>query len=84
MNEKATCKAALAKYRDLTKLTVEAQVALLDLLMHPDCTDEQVLEAVHARRKTVSLMRTARDTLVHALRGAGMTWEANALARARI
>lgn len=81
---KARCKAALAKYKDLMELTAEAQVKMLELLMHPDCPDAEVLKVIHTRRKAMEQMRAARDTLVRALHKAGMAWEANALAKTRI
>lgn len=82
--KKAMCKKALATYKELTKLTVEAQVKMLELLMHPECEDSMALEVIHTRRKTMEQMRQARDTLVQKLFEAGLTREGNYLAEARI
>ena len=84
IDKKERCKEAMAKYKELTKLTVDAQVKLLELLMHPECEDSMALEVIHTRRKAMAQMRQARNTLVEKLHEAGMTREANALAEARI
>jgi ribosomal silencing factor RsfS len=82
--KQAKCKQALRNYVQLVKITAEAQVKMLELLMHPECTDEMVLAAIHTRRAAMARMREARETLTAKLYEANMNREANALARTPI
>ena len=68
---------AMANYREWVKVMGKADRLLLELITHPDSTDEQILQCAHERRTSTQSMRKAREQIIRAGYEAGLTMETN-------
>ena len=66
-----------ANYKELVKLNKQAEAKMLQLLLHPECTDEMALQVIRARREATAQMAKVREQVRQAMYKGGMVLEAN-------